>query len=124
MVIAVLLFFVADTLLGIAKGVKALDYSSEKLRCAVVKGIVYGLALYVAFVFDWCFQLPVDATTGMAGILVLAELSSIAENLNALGVKLPAVMLRRMATARQELEAEDQQSTTSPSDEAPGVVDL
>lgn len=85
------------------------DIQSSKMRV----GAAHKGAELLALVLVWCVQLaivlPLDITAVMASYLVFMEFNSIMENLDKMGVPVPAVFKKRVNNALNQFnEKEDE----------------
>lgn len=84
------------------------DIQSSKMRI----GAAHKGAELLALVLVWCVQLaivlPVDITAVMATYLVFMEFNSIMENLDKMGVPVPAFFKKRVNNALEEFNKEEE----------------
>lgn len=86
--IAVIVAYCLDFLTGIAMAIKDKTFSSSKLRGGVSKAINYFVFVSLGLLADGCFDVNF-ATKTMCISVILIEITSIAENLQASGLKIP-----------------------------------
>ncbi len=86
--IALICFVIADLVTGVWKGIKEKKFSSRKFAQSIGKCILYFIGVFVFRIADLYFDLP-KVCNLVVGLIVITEVISIAENIEALtGLKI------------------------------------
>lgn len=109
MTLAAGLLVVVDTLLGSIVGIKRRHFRSARVGDAILKVLVYALAVVACMAIDYGLQLSYWALITVAGLIFYRETVSVLENLKRLGFPIPAVLEKVQGVFHPEGEDTDAQ---------------
>ena len=84
------------------------DIQSSKMRIGAAHKGAELLVLVLVYCVQLAIVLPVDITAVMASYLVFMEFNSIMENLDKMGVPIPAFFKKRVNNALEEFNKEEE----------------
>lgn len=96
-----------DILTGLAKAWNFEDFKSKKMRSGLTKKIGEIAILVIGELFQYSLSLPTYIMTCISIYIVFMELMSNVENLNAIGVPLPAFLTKVLRQVDDSLQKDD-----------------
>ena len=87
------------------------DFKSNKMRQGLVKKCGEITILAIGTIFKFGFGLPLYLVGGLAFYIIVMELISICENLDAMGVPIPKFISKALANARKKYEGGEKNDT-------------
>lgn len=96
-----------DIVTGLVKAWSNEDFKSKKMRTGLSKKIGEIAIIVIGELFQYSLNLPTYIMTCVSLYIVFMELMSVVENLNELGVPLPAFVTKALQTVDESLQKED-----------------
>lgn len=96
-----------DILTGLAKAWSNEDFKSKKMRSGLTKKIGEIAILIIGELFQYSLSLPTYIMSCVSMYITFMELMSNVENLNAMGVKLPAFITKVLQNVDDTLQNDD-----------------
>lgn len=96
-----------DIITGLVKAWSNEDFESKKMRTGLSKKIGEISIIVIGELFQYSLNLPTYIMTCVSLYIVFMELMSVVENLNELGVPLPAFVTKALQTVDESLQKED-----------------
>ena len=89
------------------------DFKSNKMRQGLVKKCGEITILAIGTIFKFGFGLPWYLVGGLAFYIIVMELISICENLDAMGVPIPKFISKALANARKKIDEGGEKNDTN-----------
>lgn len=96
-----------DIITGLVKAWSKEDFKSKKMRTGLSKKIGEIAIIVIGELFQFALSLPTYIMSCVSLYIVFMELMSVVENLNELGVPLPAFITKALETVDESLKKED-----------------
>lgn len=96
-----------DIITGLVKAWSKEEFKSKKMRSGLSKKIGEIAIIVIGELFQYALNLPVYVMTCISLYITFMEVMSVVENLNELGVPLPAFITKALQTVDESLQKED-----------------